>query len=67
METKVSKEKKVKTVKTKVCPICGREYTGYGNNASPLAYNKPVCDECNCHIVIPVRYLMLKYQNSLGK
>ena len=40
-------EQTEKRPKMKVCPICGREYEGYGNNPDPLAYRKPVCDECN--------------------
>lgn len=38
----------------RVCSICGREFTGYGNNAEPI--NDGVCcDECNLEAVIPRR------------
>lgn len=38
----------------RVCSICGREFTGYGNNAEPI--NDGVCcDECNIDAVIPRR------------
>ena len=38
----------------RVCSICGREFTGYGNNAEPI--NDGICcDECNIGTVIPRR------------
>ena len=38
----------------RVCSICGREFTGYGNNAEPI--NDGICcDECNLGAVIPRR------------
>lgn len=38
----------------RVCSICGREFTGYGNNAEPI--NDGICcDECNIEAVIPRR------------
>ena len=38
----------------RVCSICGREFTGYGNNAEPI--NDGICcDECNIGTVIPCR------------
>lgn len=38
----------------RVCSICGREFTGYGNNAEPI--NDGICcDECNIGAVIPRR------------
>ena len=61
------KEKKVREPRKKVCPICGREFEGYGNNAEPLMYRKPVCDECNFHVVIPTRLIMLQYSSKLNK
>lgn len=36
------------------CIICGKEFTGCGNNAEPI--KKGVCcDECNINVVIPLR------------
>lgn len=37
-----------------VCCICGKEYSGYGNNAKPLKEGK-CCDSCNKEYVIPYR------------
>ena len=49
----------------KVCPICGREFEGYGNNPSPLEYQEPVCDVCNIKVVLPVRLIIHNYLSSL--
>ena len=38
-----------------VCCICGKEYTGYGNNAEPVCSGR-CCDECNTKVVIPERF-----------
>lgn len=43
-----------KKIEKNVCCICGREYEGYGNNASPLMYEGRCCDECN-ELVIQYR------------
>ena len=37
-------------MENKVCPICGKTYVGYGNNASPLAQGR-CCDECNPKVI----------------
>lgn len=38
----------------RVCSICGKEFTGYGNNAEPV--NDGICcNECNFEVVIPRR------------
>ena len=43
-----------KKEETKKCSICGKEFTGYGNNAYPI--NDGVCcDDCNTSEVIPAR------------
>ena len=44
-----------------VCCICGKEYTGYGNNAEPYKKGR-CCDECNRKFVIPSR--LNKLRNS---
>ena len=47
--------KKVQTnKKEQVCSICGKPYTGYGNNAQPINDGR-CCDECNAKVVIPKR------------
>lgn len=38
----------------KICCICGKEYSGYGNNAEPVKAGK-CCDDCNLSEVIPAR------------
>ena len=39
------------------CPFCGKIFSGYGNNCSPVITNPNVrcCDACNSKIVIPER------------
>ena len=39
---------------TQKCCLCGKEFTGYGNNPYPLVKEQGArcCDECN-EIVIP--------------
>ena len=61
------KESKVRAPKKKVCPICGREYDGYGNDAHPIKTAGRVCDECNAYVVIPARLAMCQYLQRLGR
>jgi len=37
------------------CCICGRKFTGYGNNPAPVKNNGRCCDACNAEVVIPMR------------
>ena len=37
-----------------ICSICGKPYTGYGNNADPVNKGR-CCDTCNETVVIPER------------
>lgn len=48
----------VKLIKT--CCICGKEFTGYGNNPDPVKSEGQCCDECNASVVIPARLKLLK-------
>lgn len=41
-------------IEKKKCVICGKEFEGYGNNASPVK-DGLCCDECNTKVVIPAR------------
>lgn len=41
-----------------VCVLCGKEQSGYGNNAMPLKKGM-CCDECNKKKVIPERILRM--------
>lgn len=36
------------------CSICGKEFTGWGNNAMPVNDGR-CCDHCNSTVVIPRR------------
>ena len=36
---------------SKVCVLCGKNYTGYGNNADPLGKGL-CCDECSVKVII---------------
>ena len=40
-----------------VCCICGKKFTGWGNNPWPVSENPDAecCDECNATQVIPAR------------
>lgn len=42
----------------KICSICGKEYSGWGNNAEPINEGR-CCDDCNASAVIPARLEML--------
>lgn len=46
-------------VGSKTCCICGKEYTGYGNNPEPVRISGRCCNDCNEKRVIPARMLML--------
>ncbi|MCH5234938.1 MAG: hypothetical protein J1E16_06560 [Muribaculaceae bacterium] len=61
------KEKKVREPRKKICPICGREYEGYGNDPHPIKTAGRVCDECNAYVVIPTRLTMCQYLNKINK
>ena len=47
----------------KICCICGREYTGWGNNPWPIVNEEGAqcCDECNSTYV-----LMARMRNIVG-
>lgn len=40
-----------------ICCICGKKFTGWGNNPYPVVKdeNARCCDECNSTVVIPTR------------
>jgi|TARA_Y100000114_G_scaffold83196_1_gene76845 hypothetical protein len=45
---------------TKICSICGSEYTGWGHNPAPVIdivkhQNARCCDGCNSAVVTPTR------------
>ena len=46
---------------SKYCCICGKSFSGYGNNPYPVVKeeNARCCDDCNRDIVIPARIIAL--------
>ena len=44
--------------KNKVFCICGKEFTGFGNNPWPIRQSGECCDECNADKVVPARILL---------
>lgn len=42
------------------CSICGKKFTGWGNNAQPVKAGR-CCDHCNIEWVIPARMAEIKY------
>lgn len=47
----------------KICCICGKKFTEWGNNASPVM-SGVCCDSCNNTIVIPARIEEITKNNS---
>jgi hypothetical protein len=45
------------------CSICGGLYTGFGNNAQPVAAGR-CCDLCNAELVIPERLPLLRNRDA---
>lgn len=45
--------------KVKKCCICGKEFTGFGNNPEPVKHDGECCNECNMQYVIPERIAAL--------
>lgn len=43
-----------------ICPICNKEFTGYGNNPRPYLKDGCVCDDCNLKFIIPCRMGLIK-------
>lgn len=49
----------------KKCCVCGKEFIGYGNNASPV--KKGVCcDYCNTNFVVPARIFQCKTKEPVS-
>ena len=49
----------------KICSICGRPFTEYGNNAEPVNDGR-CCDRCDNQFVIPARILAI-YRQEKGR
>lgn len=43
----------------KKCCICGKVFTGWGNNPWPVKESGTCCDECNTKHVIPARLIAI--------
>lgn len=48
---------------TNICCICGVTFSGYGNNAEPIAHGI-CCDSCNRNVVIPHRIYHAKQERT---
>lgn len=46
--------------KTKVCCICSKQFTEYGNDPWPVKDEGQCCNACNWNIVLPQRIKNLK-------
>lgn len=57
------KEVDYKSIETHKCVICGKEYTGCGNNAEPISKGR-CCDKCNEEQVIPARLFGLSIKED---
>ena len=53
----------------KVCCLCGREFTGWGNNPWPVDKHPDhrCCDDCNAGLVIPARLALISVRNKEEK
>lgn len=49
-----------------VCCICGKAFTGWGNNPYPVVKDEDArcCDDCNAMYVIPARIEALSNSNE---
>jgi hypothetical protein len=41
--------------KEKTCCICGKKFTGWGNDPCPVKQEGVCCDECNNSVVLAAR------------
>ena len=57
------KEVDYKPIETNKCVICGKEYTGYGNNAEPISKGR-CCYKCTEEQVIPARLFGLSIKED---
>lgn len=48
--------------KKKVCCICGKEFTGWGNNPYPIKEDGECCRVCNSSVVLPRRIKLMNEQ-----
>lgn len=48
---------------TKICCLCGKPFTEFGNNPAPFEGER-CCDDCDNRIVIPERIRLEKERRS---
>lgn len=49
----------MKTDEKKICCLCGKPFTEFGNNPAPFEGDR-CCDDCDNRIVIPERIRLAK-------
>jgi hypothetical protein len=49
-----------------VCSICNRPFTGFGNNAQPVAGGR-CCYECTTYVVIPEKIRLMRKEQQMEK
>ena len=64
MTLKTEKETAMSKTHEKTCCICGRKFTGWGNNPYPMKDQGECCDSCNQRYVIPARLALLKLEKN---
>ena len=49
-----------------VCCICGKTFTGWGNNPHPVVSDRKAvcCDRCNLYVVLPARIKLLEKEKE---
>ena len=52
---------------TKMCCICGCEFTGWGNNPWPVAESGECCEYCNDTKVIVARLQLMRKEKRNDK
>jgi len=44
----------------KICCICGKQFSEWGNNPAPVKMEGWCCDYCNWNVVVPARLIRLR-------
>jgi len=48
----------------KTCCICGKVFSGWGNNPWPVEESGTCCDDCNSMYVIPARLAKISVRRN---
>lgn len=54
-------KEQMKSIKKHHCCICGKEFTGWGNNPWPVKEEGTCCDECNLEVILPIRLSKISF------